>query len=170
MPLAVLGGMVLHVFSSRIVLFITDIAIIIESLFFALAPINALLVCVPTLTLFHGTDSHRYCQQSQSTFSSMSRTSTSESSYPVAGKAWQALQQRYSATRYRVDAGIGRDHCHRNSRSRAEESYQSVFWFNLTCGATALVVFMAFVRISRAKSDLIADEKEESEKAGAAEQ
>lgn len=26
------------------------------------------------------------------------------------------------------------------------KSYQNVFWFNLACGATALAIFMAFVR------------------------
>jgi hypothetical protein len=35
-----------------------------------------------------------------------------------------------------------------------------VFWFELACGAAALVVFVGFVRIDSAKSDLTADEKE----------
>ena len=48
------------------------------------------------------------------------------------------------------------------------KSYQNVFWFNLACGATALVIFMAFIRIDRAKSDLTADEKEELENTAAA--
>lgn len=39
------------------------------------------------------------------------------------------------------------------------QSYQNAFWFELACGATALVILMGFVRIGRAKSDLTADEK-----------
>jgi hypothetical protein len=35
-----------------------------------------------------------------------------------------------------------------------------VFWFELACGAAALVIFVGFVRIESAKSDLTADEKE----------
>lgn len=55
------------------------------------------------------------------------------------------------------------------SHQGLRESYQNVFWFNLACGATALTIFMLFVRIARAKSDFTADEKEELEKAAAAE-
>jgi hypothetical protein len=40
------------------------------------------------------------------------------------------------------------------------QSYQNVFWFELACGAAALVVFVGFVRIDSAKSDMTADEKE----------
>ena len=40
------------------------------------------------------------------------------------------------------------------------QSYQNVFWFELACGAAALVVFVGFVRIDSATSDLTADEKE----------
>lgn len=39
--LAVFGGLVLHILSPRILMFITGVAIIIESLLFALAPVNA---------------------------------------------------------------------------------------------------------------------------------
>jgi hypothetical protein len=41
-----------------------------------------------------------------------------------------------------------------------KQSYKNVFWFELACGAAALVVFVGFVRIDSAKSDLTADEKE----------
>lgn len=40
-----------------------------------------------------------------------------------------------------------------------KQSYHNVFWFNLACGSTALVIFVAFVRVPRQKSDLTADEK-----------
>ncbi|GAB7325479.1 hypothetical protein MBLNU13_g09493t1 [Cladosporium sp. NU13] len=41
-----------------------------------------------------------------------------------------------------------------------KQSYKNVFWFELACGAAALVIFVGFVRIDSAKSDLTADEKE----------
>ena len=45
-----------------------------------------------------------------------------------------------------------------------KRSYQSVFWYQLACASTALVIMMAFVRIRAAESDLTADEKLEVEK------
>ena len=40
------------------------------------------------------------------------------------------------------------------------QSYKNAFWFNLALGATAMFIFMVFVRIDRAKSDYTADERE----------
>ncbi|KZF25302.1 MFS general substrate transporter [Xylona heveae TC161] len=40
------------------------------------------------------------------------------------------------------------------------KAYKSVFWFEMACAATALVVAIAFVRITEAKSDMTFDEKE----------
>ena len=40
-----------------------------------------------------------------------------------------------------------------------KQSYQNVFWFQLGCSATALVILVLFVRIRVAESDLTADEK-----------
>ena len=45
-----------------------------------------------------------------------------------------------------------------------KRSYQSVFWFQLACASTALVIMMGFVRIRAAESDLTADEKSELKK------
>jgi hypothetical protein len=42
-----------------------------------------------------------------------------------------------------------------------QQSYKNVFWFELACGAAALVTSVGFVRIESAKSDFTADEKEE---------
>ena len=43
-------------------------------------------------------------------------------------------------------------------------SYRSVFWYQLTCAASALVILLLFVRIKRAKSDLTVDERLAQEK------
>ena len=45
-----------------------------------------------------------------------------------------------------------------------KRSYQSVFWYQLACATTALVIMMGFVRIRAAESDLTADERAEMEK------
>lgn len=41
-----------------------------------------------------------------------------------------------------------------------KRSYQSVFWYQLACAATALVVMAGFVRLRKAESELTVDEKE----------
>ena len=40
-----------------------------------------------------------------------------------------------------------------------KRSYQSVFWYQLACAVSALVIMIGFVRIRKAESDLTADEK-----------
>ncbi len=41
-----------------------------------------------------------------------------------------------------------------------KRSYQSVFWYQLACAATALVILTGFVRLRKAESGLTVDEKE----------
>ena len=48
-------------------------------------------------------------------------------------------------------------------RLGSKRSYQSVFWYQLACASTALIIMMGFVRIRAAESDLTADEKRELE-------
>lgn len=41
-----------------------------------------------------------------------------------------------------------------------KRSYQSVFWYQLACAATALVIMAGFVKLRKAESGLTVDEKE----------
>lgn len=41
-----------------------------------------------------------------------------------------------------------------------KRSYQNVFWYQLACAATALVILASFVRLRKAESDLTVDERE----------
>lgn len=41
-----------------------------------------------------------------------------------------------------------------------KRSYQNVFWYQLACAATALVILAGFVRLRKAESDLTVDERE----------
>lgn len=62
--LAIFGGMVLHTLSPRILMFVTGVAIMIESLLFALAPVDASywrwifipMVCLPKLNNGYSTN------------------------------------------------------------------------------------------------------------------
>lgn len=61
------------------------------------------------------------------------------------------------------------------TRSQGQaKSYKNAFWFELACGAVAMVIFMGFVRVKSATSDYTADEKEaqrkEEESAGGGDQ
>lgn len=57
-----------------------------------------------------------------------------------------------------------------NTQTQGEgQSYKNAFWFELGCGAAALVIFCGFVRIEAAESDKTADEKANERAAEAAE-
>lgn len=44
-----------------------------------------------------------------------------------------------------------------------KKSYQAVFWFEVACAATALVILVLFVRVKKAESSLTVDEMFEME-------
>jgi MFS family permease len=46
-----------------------------------------------------------------------------------------------------------------------KKSYQAVFWFEVGCAATALVIMILFVKIKKAESELTVDERAELEEA-----
>jgi len=46
------------------------------------------------------------------------------------------------------------------------QSYRNAFWMEFGCGVATLIIFMGFVRIKEAKSDLTADEKAAEAAAG----
>lgn len=46
-----------------------------------------------------------------------------------------------------------------------KQAYKNAFWFELACGAAALVIFVGFVKMPAAKSDKTADEKAEEKAA-----
>jgi hypothetical protein len=47
-----------------------------------------------------------------------------------------------------------------------KQSYKNAFWFEMACGATAMIIFMGFVRVDKAKSDYTADERRAQEHDG----
>ncbi|KAI9699129.1 MAG: hypothetical protein M1836_003318 [Candelina mexicana] len=49
------------------------------------------------------------------------------------------------------------------SKLGQRRSYMSVFWYEVACAATALLILVVFVKIEKAKSEMTADEKAELE-------
>ncbi|TKA68380.1 hypothetical protein B0A55_10616, partial [Friedmanniomyces simplex] len=152
--LATLGGYVLHKISGTIMMFITGVAIMLDSLLFALAPVGANYWAWFFPAMISATVAIDLIFNVANIFFS---TNLPERQQGLAGALSNMLLQLSIAillgfadivSTYTADQG-------------QRQSYKNVFWFELACGGVALVVFMGFVRIEKAKSDLTADEKEE---------
>lgn len=48
-------------------------------------------------------------------------------------------------------------------RLGARLSYHAVFWFEVACAATSLVILILFVKIKKAESEMTVEEREEME-------
>ncbi|KAK4507691.1 hypothetical protein PRZ48_001426 [Zasmidium cellare] len=151
--LAIFGGAFLHILSPRILMLVTGVAIIIESVLFALAPSNAKYWAWIFIPMIMATVSIDIIFNVANIFFSSTLPSRQQG---FAGALSNVLLQLGIAIMLGFAEIIASETAYQGQR----QSYQNVFWFNLACGATALVILMAFVRIDRAKADLTADEKE----------
>ena len=151
--LAGLGALILHRIPGTILAIITCVAIIIDSLLFAIAPEGAgywrwifpAMIC-STLAIdliFSVTN----------IFLSSTLPARQQG---LAGGLANALLQLSIA----ILLGFSDIIATKTRYQGEKQSYKNVFWFELACGAAALVIFVGFVRIDSAKSDLTADEKE----------
>lgn len=137
--LAIFGGMVLHTLSPRILMFVTGVAIMIESLLFALAPVDASYwrwIFIPMILSTVAVDFIF------NVFNIYFSTQLPARQQGLAGSLSNATMQLGIALMLGFAAIITTGTAHQGLR----KSYQNVFWFNLACGATALAIFMAFVR------------------------
>jgi hypothetical protein len=50
------------------------------------------------------------------------------------------------------------------ARLGERKSYHAVFWLEVACAAVALVIFVLFVRLDNARSEMTVDEREEMER------
>lgn len=151
--LAIFGGLFLHILSPRILMFITGVAIIVESLLFALAPADANYWRWIFVPMIMSTVAIDIIFNVATIFFSTSLPSRQQG---LAGALSNVLLQLGIA----LLLGFAEIIASKTGYQGERQSYQNVFWFNLACGATALTIFMVFVRIGRAKADLTADEKE----------
>ncbi|KAM3418574.1 hypothetical protein BST61_g4550 [Cercospora zeina] len=150
--LAITGGALLHKVPSMMLLVITGCAIIIESILFALAPSDAYYwawIFIPMVMMTVSIDI--VFTVANVFFSSTLR----RSQQGLAGSLSNVLLQLGITLLLGFAELIGSATAHQGLK----QSYHNVFWFNLACGATALVIFVSFVRVPRQKSDLTADEK-----------
>jgi MFS family permease len=151
--LALFGGLFLHRLSAKALMAITGLAIMIESVILALAPADAgywQWIFVPMICSTVAID---FIFNVANIFFSTSLPARQQG---LAGGLSNVLLQLGIA----VMLGFSEVIASETSGQGLKESYQNVFWFNFACGAVALVIFVGFVKIPKARSDLTADEKE----------
>ena len=151
--LATLGGLILHRLPMRAILFISSAAIIINALLFAVQPPNAGYWPWVFPSLCCATIAIDLIFSAASIFFSTSMPARQQG---LAGAISNVLLQ------LAIALGLGfADVVVSSTRYLGEkQSYKNAFWFEFALGAACLVIFMAFVKIDKAKSDYTADEKE----------
>ncbi|KAK3708874.1 hypothetical protein LTR37_011204 [Vermiconidia calcicola] len=153
--LAISGGFLLHKIPGTLILFISTLAVIINSLLFALQPPDAgywpwvfPAMCCATIAI-------DLLFSAASIFLS---TSLPKGKQGLAGALSNVLLQLGVA----LLLGFA-DIVVSETGGSERESYKHAFWFELGCGALAMVVFLGFVRMGRAESDFTYEEKREEE-------
>lgn len=152
--LATLGGYVLHKVPGTVMMFITGVAIMISGLLFALVPVDANYWAWIFPAMICATIAIDLIFNVANVFFS---SSLPERQQGLAGALANVLLQLSIALLLGFADVVATSTAYQGQR----QSYKNVFWFELACGGVALVIFMGFVRIDSAKSDLTADEKEE---------
>lgn len=150
--ISVLGGYVLHLLPGTILISIAGVGWIITSLLFALAPVGAnywayILPAMICATL--GIDI---------TFNVANifiTTNLPQNRQGLAGALINSLLYLGIAFLLAFADITQTETAHLGLK----RSYQAVFWFQLACAGTSLLIMIAFVRIRAAKSDLTADER-----------
>ncbi|KAK3671171.1 hypothetical protein LTR78_008972 [Recurvomyces mirabilis] len=151
--LATVGGLLLHVVPPVILMAITGVAIIINSVLFATVPEHAsywawifpAMICATIAVDLIFTVANVFLT-----------TSMPARQQGLAGALANVIPQ------FAIALWLGfADIVVTGTAGQGErQSYKNAFWFEMASGAAALVIFLGFVRIDRAKSDLTADEKE----------
>lgn len=159
--LATLGGLILHRVPVVVLMFITSVCAIVNSLLFAIMPQNAgywpwvfpaMICCTLAIDLVFNV---------ANVFLTTCMPARQQG---LAGGLANVLPQ-FSIALFLGFADIV---VTKTASQGQRQSYKNAFWFELACGGVAFVIFMVFVRIDKAKSDYTADEKEEEAKTAAA--
>lgn len=150
--LAVFGGMTLHLISPKLLMAVTGLAIILESVLLALAPSDVNYWQWVFIPMVCSTGAFDVIFSVANIFFSTTLPSHQQG---LAGSLGNALVQLGIA----LLLGFAEVIATRTAYQGQKQSYQNVFWFNMANGVAALVLFIGFVSIKRAKSDLTADEK-----------
>lgn len=160
--LAGVGALILHRIPGTVLAIITCLAIIVDSLLFAIAPDGASYWAWIFPAMLCATLAIDLIFSVANIFLSSTLPARQQG---LAGALANALLQLSIA----ILLGFSDIVATMTSYQGEKQSYKNVFWFELACGAAALVVFVGFVRIDSAKSDLTADEKEALARESAAE-
>ncbi|KAI7509074.1 putative MFS multidrug transporter [Hortaea werneckii] len=151
--LATLGGVILHRIPGTVMLAITGVAIIVDSLLFALIPNNPNYWAWIFPAMICATIAVDIVFNVANIFFSTSLPARQQG---LAGGLANVLFHLSVALLLGFADVVASKTAYQGER----QSYKNAFWFELACGAAALTIFMGFVRIRRAESDLTADEKE----------
>ncbi|CZT24483.1 related to transporter (major facilitator superfamily) [Ramularia collo-cygni] len=149
--LAIGGGMTLHLIPAKVLMAVTGLAIILESVLLALAPAEVNYWKWVFIPMLCSTVAFDVIFSVANIFFS---TSLPAHQQGLAGSLGNALVQLGIA----LLLGFAEVIASQTAYQGQQQSYRNVFWFNMACGAMALVLF-SFVSIGRANSDLTADEK-----------
>ncbi|KAK6395370.1 hypothetical protein LTR65_000840 [Meristemomyces frigidus] len=151
--LATLGGLILHRIPGTVMMAITGLAIIVDSLLWALVPVGGNYWAWIFPAMICATISIDLIFNVANIFLSTALPARQQG---LAGALSNVILQLSIALLLGFADIVVTATADRGER----QSYKNAFWFELACGGAALVVFMGFVRIDSAKSDLTADEKE----------
>lgn len=156
--LATLGGLILHRIPGTVMMLISAVSIIIYSLLFAIVPASdehkswyywawifpSMLCATAAIDLIFNVAAIFFS------------TSMPARRQGLAGGLSNVLLQLGIAVMLGFADVVATYTEHKGQR----QSYKNVFWFELACGAAALMIFAGFVRVGSAKSDFTADERE----------
>ncbi|KAF2767981.1 MFS general substrate transporter [Teratosphaeria nubilosa] len=151
--LATLGGLILHRIPGTYMMAITGVAIMVDSLLFAILPKHpdywawifpAMTCATIAIDLIYNVANIFFS------------TTLPARQQGLAGALSTVLLQLSIAILLAFADVVVSNTAYQGLK----QSYKNAFWFEMACGGTALIIFMGFVRIGRAESDLTADEKE----------
>ncbi|KAI4269918.1 MAG: hypothetical protein LQ337_007005 [Flavoplaca oasis] len=150
--IAITGGYVLHLLSGTVLLIISALGWILTSGLFALAPTGANYWAYVFPAMIGATVGIDISYNVANVFIT---TSLLTSQQGLAGALLNSLL--FLGIAFVLSFGDVTQHG--TVHLGLKESYQSVFWYQLAVQSVALIIFIAFVRIRKAESDLTADEK-----------
>ena len=154
--ISVAGGYVLHLVPGTVLMFIAGAGWIITSLLFALAPVGASYWAYVFPSMICATVGIDITFNVATIFIT---TNMPQKLQGLAGALINSLLYLGIAFLLAFADVTQTETAHLGLR----KSYQAVFWYQLACAGTSMLVMLAFVRIRAAKSDLTLDERAAAE-------
>ncbi|KAG8529495.1 uncharacterized protein KY384_006132 [Bacidia gigantensis] len=150
--IAIVGGYVLHLIPGTLLILIAGLAWCLTSILFAVAPDGASYWAYVFPAMIGATVGIDVTWNVANIFIS---TSLSHDRQGLAGAIINSLLYLGIA----VCLAFADVTQTETAKQGLKKSYQSVFWYQFTCAALALLILLVFVRIKKAKSDLTVEER-----------